>query len=37
MSMLAAILIVEMPLDLFLQAVHLKAYWQTIIKAQRSW
>jgi cellulose synthase/poly-beta-1,6-N-acetylglucosamine synthase-like glycosyltransferase len=37
MSMLAALLIVEMPLDLFLQAVHLKAYWQTIIKAQRSW
>jgi biofilm PGA synthesis N-glycosyltransferase PgaC len=37
MSMLAALLIVEMPLDLFLQAVHLKAYWQTIFKAQRSW
>ena len=37
MSMLAALLIVEMPLDLFLQAVNLKAYWQTIFKAQRSW
>jgi cellulose synthase/poly-beta-1,6-N-acetylglucosamine synthase-like glycosyltransferase len=37
MSMLAALLIVEMPLDLFLQAVHLKAYWQAMFKAQRSW
>jgi cellulose synthase/poly-beta-1,6-N-acetylglucosamine synthase-like glycosyltransferase len=37
MSMLAALLIVEMPFDLFLQAVHLKAYWQATFKAQRSW
>ncbi len=37
MSLLASTLFVEMPFDLFLQAVHLKAYWQAIFKAERSW
>jgi cellulose synthase/poly-beta-1,6-N-acetylglucosamine synthase-like glycosyltransferase len=37
MSMLAALLIVEMPLDLFLQAVHLKAYWKALFKTERTW
>lgn len=37
MSLLATTLIVEMPFDLFLQAVHLKAYWQAMLRAERSW
>ena len=37
MALLSATLVVEMPFDLFLQAVHLKAYWQAIFKAERSW
>jgi cellulose synthase/poly-beta-1,6-N-acetylglucosamine synthase-like glycosyltransferase len=37
MSLLASTLVVEMPFDLFLQAVHLKAYWQAMFKAERSW
>jgi hypothetical protein len=37
MCLLASTLFVEMPFDLFLQAVHLKAYWQAMFKAERSW
>ena len=37
MSLLATLLVMEMPFDLFLQAVHLKAYWQAMSKAERSW
>jgi cellulose synthase/poly-beta-1,6-N-acetylglucosamine synthase-like glycosyltransferase len=37
MSLLATTLIVEMPFDVFLQTVHLKAYWQAMFKAERSW
>jgi hypothetical protein len=37
MSFLAALLIFEMPFDIFLQAVHLKAYWQVFIRSERSW
>jgi cellulose synthase/poly-beta-1,6-N-acetylglucosamine synthase-like glycosyltransferase len=37
MSLLATTLVVEMPFDLFLQAVHLKAYWQAMLRAERSW
>lgn len=37
MSLLASTLFVEMPFDLFLQAVHLKAYWQAMFKTERSW
>lgn len=37
MSLLATLLVIEMPFDLFLQAVHLKAYWQAMFKAERSW
>jgi cellulose synthase/poly-beta-1,6-N-acetylglucosamine synthase-like glycosyltransferase len=36
-SALATLLVVEMPFDLFLQAVHLKAYWQAIFKTERTW
>jgi cellulose synthase/poly-beta-1,6-N-acetylglucosamine synthase-like glycosyltransferase len=36
-SLLASLLIFEMPFDLFLQAVHLKAYWQTIRRSERRW
>lgn len=37
MSVLASFLIFEMPFDLFLQAVHLKAYWQALSRTERSW
>ena len=37
MSLLATTLVVEMPFDLFLQAVNVKAYWQAMFKAERSW
>jgi cellulose synthase/poly-beta-1,6-N-acetylglucosamine synthase-like glycosyltransferase len=37
MSLLASTLVVEMPFDLFLQAVHLKAYSQAMFKSERSW
>jgi cellulose synthase/poly-beta-1,6-N-acetylglucosamine synthase-like glycosyltransferase len=37
MSFLAALLIFEMPFDIFLQAVHLKAYWQVFTGSERSW
>lgn len=37
MSVLASFLVFEMPFDLFLQAVHLRAYWQAMFKAERSW
>jgi cellulose synthase/poly-beta-1,6-N-acetylglucosamine synthase-like glycosyltransferase len=37
MSLLATTLVVEMPFDLFLQAVNVKAYWQAIFKSERSW
>lgn len=37
MSFLAALLFIEMPFDIFLQAVHLKAYWQVFTKSERSW
>jgi cellulose synthase/poly-beta-1,6-N-acetylglucosamine synthase-like glycosyltransferase len=37
MSFLAALLVVEMPFDVFLQAVHLKAYWQVFTRSERSW
>ena len=34
---LASVLVVEMPFDLFLQAVHLRAWWQTLLGADRKW
>lgn len=37
MSVMASLLIIEMPFDLFLQAVHLKAYWQALLKSERRW
>jgi cellulose synthase/poly-beta-1,6-N-acetylglucosamine synthase-like glycosyltransferase len=37
MSAMASLLIIEMPFDLFLQAVHLKAYWQALLKSERRW
>ncbi|MDQ3639335.1 MAG: glycosyltransferase family 2 protein [Actinomycetota bacterium] len=37
MSLLATTLVVEMPFDLFLQAVNVKAYWQAMFRAERSW
>jgi cellulose synthase/poly-beta-1,6-N-acetylglucosamine synthase-like glycosyltransferase len=37
MSLLATTLVVEMPFDLFLQAVNVKAYWQAMFKSERSW
>ena len=37
MSLLATTLIVEVPFDVFLQAVHLKAYLQAMFKVERSW
>ena len=37
MSMLAALLIIEIPFDVFLQTVHLKAYWQVLGKSERRW
>ena len=37
MSFLASVLFVEMLFDLFLQAVHLKAYWQVLARSERSW
>ncbi len=37
MSMLAALLIIEIPFDVFLQTVHLKAYWQVLAKSERRW
>lgn len=36
-SLLAALLIVEMPFDVFLQVVHLRAYWQAMFRVERSW
>ena len=36
-SLLAALLIFEVPFDLCLQAVHLKAYWQAIRGSERRW
>lgn len=37
MTALATLLAIEMPFDLFLQAVHLKAYWQALFKTERRW
>ena len=37
MSALATLLVVEMPFDLFLQAVHLEAYWKALFKTERRW
>jgi len=37
MTALATLLVVEMPFDLFLQAVHLEAYWKALVKSERSW
>ncbi len=37
MSLLATTLVVEMPFDLFLQAVNVKAYWQAMFKSERRW
>jgi cellulose synthase/poly-beta-1,6-N-acetylglucosamine synthase-like glycosyltransferase len=37
MSALATLLVAEMPYDLFLQAVHLKAYWKALFKTERTW
>jgi cellulose synthase/poly-beta-1,6-N-acetylglucosamine synthase-like glycosyltransferase len=34
---LGSLLVVEMPFDLFLQAVHLRAWWQTLLGADRKW
>jgi len=33
----ASVLVAEMPFDLFLQAVHLRAWWQTILGSERTW
>jgi cellulose synthase/poly-beta-1,6-N-acetylglucosamine synthase-like glycosyltransferase len=37
MSFLAALLVIEMPFDIFLQAVHLKAYSQVLMRSERRW
>jgi hypothetical protein len=34
---LAAALVVEMTFDLFLQAVHAKAIWDTLTRTERRW
>lgn len=34
---LASLLVVEMPFDLFLQAVHLRAWWQVLLGSERKW
>jgi hypothetical protein len=34
---LAATLLVEMTFDVFLQGVHAKAIWDTVLNNQRSW
>ena len=36
-SLLATLLIIEMPFDLFLQVVHLRAYWQALSNTERKW
>jgi cellulose synthase/poly-beta-1,6-N-acetylglucosamine synthase-like glycosyltransferase len=33
----ASLLVAEMPFDLFLQAVHLRAWWQLLLGAERKW
>ena len=37
MTALATLLVVEMPFDLFLQVVHLEAYWKALFKTERTW
>jgi cellulose synthase/poly-beta-1,6-N-acetylglucosamine synthase-like glycosyltransferase len=37
MSLLAAVLVVEMPYDMFLQATHARALWNTLRKAEGRW
>jgi cellulose synthase/poly-beta-1,6-N-acetylglucosamine synthase-like glycosyltransferase len=34
---LASLLVVEMPFELFLQAVHLRAWWQVLLGSERKW
>jgi cellulose synthase/poly-beta-1,6-N-acetylglucosamine synthase-like glycosyltransferase len=37
MSLLAAVLIVELPYDLFLQATHARALWNALLKSEGRW
>jgi cellulose synthase/poly-beta-1,6-N-acetylglucosamine synthase-like glycosyltransferase len=34
---LASLLVVEMPFELFLQVVHLKAWWQVLLRTEPAW
>jgi biofilm PGA synthesis N-glycosyltransferase PgaC len=34
---LASLLVVKMPFDLVLQAVHLRPWWQVLLRSERRW